>query len=88
MGIGLSMGIPAPMVAGAVISGAYFGDKMSPLSIASFVVVVLLARSFASDGLSVNSGLPSSCVCESVGNGDPLSAMASGFGGFAREAPG
>lgn len=32
MGIGLSMGIPAPMVAGAVISGSYFGDKMSPLS--------------------------------------------------------
>ncbi|MGE7976905.1 Na+/H+ antiporter NhaC [Psychrobacillus sp. NPDC093200] len=32
MGIGLSMGIPAPIVAGAVISGAYFGDKMSPLS--------------------------------------------------------
>ncbi|TMN23236.1 Na+/H+ antiporter NhaC [Lentibacillus cibarius] len=32
MGIGMSMGIPAPMVAGAVISGSYFGDKMSPLS--------------------------------------------------------
>ncbi|WP_102693248.1 Na+/H+ antiporter NhaC [Rummeliibacillus pycnus] len=32
MGIGLSMGIPAPMIAGAVISGSYFGDKMSPLS--------------------------------------------------------
>lgn len=32
MGIGMSMGIPAPMIAGAVISGAYFGDKMSPLS--------------------------------------------------------
>lgn len=32
MGIGLSVGIPTPMVAGAVISGAYFGDKMSPLS--------------------------------------------------------
>jgi NhaC family Na+:H+ antiporter len=30
--IGISMGIPAPMVAGAIISGAYFGDKMSPLS--------------------------------------------------------
>ncbi|MED4214283.1 Na+/H+ antiporter NhaC family protein, partial [Priestia megaterium] len=30
--IGLSMGIPAPMVAGAIISGSYFGDKMSPLS--------------------------------------------------------
>ena len=32
MGIGASMGIPVGMVAGAVISGAYFGDKMSPLS--------------------------------------------------------
>ncbi|WP_260287295.1 Na+/H+ antiporter NhaC [Peribacillus aracenensis] len=32
MGIGLSMGIPAPMIAGAIISGSYFGDKMSPLS--------------------------------------------------------
>lgn len=32
MGIGLSIGIPAPMIAGAVVSGAYFGDKMSPLS--------------------------------------------------------
>lgn len=32
MGIGLSMGISAPIVAGAIISGAYFGDKMSPLS--------------------------------------------------------
>lgn len=32
MGIGASMGIPAAMVAGAVISGSYFGDKMSPLS--------------------------------------------------------
>lgn len=32
MGIGISMGIPAAMIAGAVISGAYFGDKMSPLS--------------------------------------------------------
>lgn len=32
MGIGLSMEIPAPMIAGAVISGSYFGDKMSPMS--------------------------------------------------------
>ncbi|RXT05246.1 Na+/H+ antiporter NhaC [Ammoniphilus sp. CFH 90114] len=32
MGIGMSMGIPAPMIAGAVISCSYFGDKMSPLS--------------------------------------------------------
>ncbi len=32
IGIGQSMGFPVAMVAGAVISGAYFGDKMSPLS--------------------------------------------------------
>ncbi|MDT8862421.1 Na+/H+ antiporter NhaC [Alkalihalobacillus sp. MEB130] len=32
MGIGESFGIPLPLVAGAVISGAYFGDKLSPLS--------------------------------------------------------
>ena len=32
MGMGSVLGIPAGMTAGAVISGAYFGDKMSPLS--------------------------------------------------------
>lgn len=32
MGIGVTMGISAPMVAGSIISGAYLGDKMSPLS--------------------------------------------------------
>ncbi len=32
IGIGQSMGIPAGMTAGAVVSGAYFGDKLSPLS--------------------------------------------------------
>ena len=32
MGIGKAMGMHEGMVAGAVISGAYFGDKLSPLS--------------------------------------------------------
>ncbi len=32
VGIGTALGIPSGMIAGAVISGAYFGDKMSPLS--------------------------------------------------------
>ncbi|MFT4534235.1 MAG: NhaC family Na+:H+ antiporter [Saprospiraceae bacterium] len=32
IGIGRALGIPTGMIAGAVISGAYFGDKMSPLS--------------------------------------------------------
>ncbi len=32
MGIAHGLGIPAGVAAGAIISGAYFGDKMSPLS--------------------------------------------------------
>lgn len=32
IGIGTALGIPGGMIAGAVISGAYFGDKMSPIS--------------------------------------------------------
>ncbi|MEO1089876.1 MAG: Na+/H+ antiporter NhaC [Pseudomonadota bacterium] len=32
MGVGAGLGLPLPVVAGAVLSGAYFGDKMSPLS--------------------------------------------------------
>ena len=32
MGIGTALGASAPMTAGAIISGAYFGDKLSPLS--------------------------------------------------------
>jgi len=32
MAIGQGLGIPLPLVAGAVLSGAYFGDKLSPLS--------------------------------------------------------
>lgn len=32
VGVGTGLGMPAPLVAGAIVSGAYFGDKMSPLS--------------------------------------------------------
>lgn len=32
IGIGSTIGMPLGMVAGAVVSGAYFGDKLSPLS--------------------------------------------------------
>ena len=32
MGIGVSLGIPAPLTAGAVVSGAYMGEVISPLS--------------------------------------------------------
>ncbi|UOQ94755.1 Na+/H+ antiporter NhaC [Halobacillus shinanisalinarum] len=46
MAIGQGMGFPLPLVAGAVISGAFFGDKLSPLSdttnVASAIVNVPL----------------------------------------------
>ncbi len=32
MGVGQGLGFPLPLVAGTILSGAYFGDKMSPLS--------------------------------------------------------
>ena len=32
MGIGAALGIPLPLVAGMIVSGASFGDKMSPVS--------------------------------------------------------
>lgn len=32
IGVAAGLGVPLPMAAGAVISGAYFGDKMSPIS--------------------------------------------------------
>jgi Na+:H+ antiporter, NhaC family len=32
MGVGTSLGIPVGLTAGAIVSGAYFGDKVSPLS--------------------------------------------------------
>jgi Na+:H+ antiporter, NhaC family len=32
MGVGTTLGIPVGLTAGAIISGAYFGDKISPLS--------------------------------------------------------
>ena len=32
LGIGTALGLPIGLIGGAIISGAYFGDKMSPLS--------------------------------------------------------
>ncbi|TQR13738.1 Na+/H+ antiporter NhaC [Psychrobacillus soli] len=43
MGIGESFGLPLPLVAGAVVSGAYFGDKLSPIS-DSTVMTASLAK--------------------------------------------
>ena len=32
LGVSMGLGVPAPMTVGAVVSGAFFGDKMSPIS--------------------------------------------------------
>ncbi|WP_053983640.1 Na+/H+ antiporter NhaC [Niameybacter massiliensis] len=32
MCVGMDMGIPEPLIAGMIVSGAWFGDKMSPIS--------------------------------------------------------
>lgn len=32
LGVGQALGYPPPMIVGAIVSGAYFGDKMSPVS--------------------------------------------------------
>ena len=40
MGTAAALGAPLPMVAGAVVSGAYFGDKMSPLSDSTIIAAV------------------------------------------------
>jgi NhaC family Na+:H+ antiporter len=37
---GAALGAPLPLVAGAVVSGAYFGDKMSPLSDSTIIAAV------------------------------------------------
>ena len=40
MGTAAALGAPLPMVAGAIVSGAYFGDKMSPLSDSTILAAV------------------------------------------------
>jgi NhaC family Na+:H+ antiporter len=40
IGTAVALGAPLPIVAGAVVSGAYFGDKMSPLSDSTIIASV------------------------------------------------
>jgi NhaC family Na+:H+ antiporter len=44
MGTATALGAPLPLIAGAVISGAYFGDKMSPLSDSTILASVARRR--------------------------------------------
>ncbi|ACV22281.1 Malate-2H(+)/Na(+)-lactate antiporter [Slackia heliotrinireducens] len=44
MGIGIALGLPAPMVAGSVISGSYLGEIISPLSDATNLTAAVVGR--------------------------------------------
>ena len=44
MGIGMALQIPAPMVAGAVVSGAYMGEVISPLSDATNLAAAVVGE--------------------------------------------
>lgn len=41
VGVGTAMGLPVYVVAGAAVSGAYFGDKMSPMSDSSNIAAAM-----------------------------------------------
>lgn len=45
MGIGIALGVDAPLVAGSVISGAYLGEIISPLSDATNLTAAVVGRS-------------------------------------------
>lgn len=59
MGIGLSLGLPAPLVAGAIISGSYFGGNVSPLSDSDNLVAAIVNRSVFD---VVRAVAPASCI--------------------------
>jgi len=45
MGIGLALGVPAPMVAGCIVTGAYCGEVISPLSDATNLAAGVVGQS-------------------------------------------
>lgn len=62
-GVGIGMGVPAPLIAGAVCSGAYFGDKMSPLSDTTNVAAVMSGTDlYAHIGSMLRTTVPASLV--------------------------
>lgn len=64
MGVGLGLGIPAHIVAGAVASGSFFGDKMSPLSDTTNVAAAITDTPlFSHVGSMVYTTGPASIVC-------------------------
>lgn len=63
-GVGMSMGIPAYMVAGAAVSGAWFGDKLSPMSDSTNIASAMTgANLFEHIGSMLYTTIPASLIC-------------------------
>ena len=64
MGMGLSLHLPAPMVAGAVISGAYLGEVISPLSDATNLTAAVAGENvFLIVRKAIVPALIAGCIC-------------------------
>ena len=64
MGMGLSLGLSAPVVAGAVISGAYLGEVISPLSDATNLAAAVAGEDvFLIVRKAIVPALTAGCIC-------------------------
>ena len=64
MGMARAMGVPLPMAAGAVISGAYVGDKLSPLADSTVLAAAMAEIDvFASIRNIAKAALPTFALC-------------------------
>jgi NhaC family Na+:H+ antiporter len=79
MATGAALHAPLPLVAGAVVSGAYFGDKMSPLS-DSTVIAAVAADLYQHIRHMLYTAGPSFILCLVVYAGAPTGATESGAG--------
>ena len=63
-GVGISMDISAPLMAGAVCSGAFFGDKLSPLSDTTNVAADMSGtRLYDHIGSMMYTTVPATVIC-------------------------
>ncbi len=65
LGIGAGLGIPAPITAGMIISGAYVGDKFSPLSTTGPTLLLSLIL-YTILGLNVDTSAYDATVAEGI----------------------
>lgn len=90
MNIGLSLGVPPLFTGGAILSGVYFGDRMSPVSTSAMLVCVLtgtdIYRNIRSMACSAFAPFLLACAAylllglrESAGAGAPAADSLRGF---------